>query len=80
MSVTNLVRDTQGLTNMVFRIEGASSWRRGSALGVPCGGVQRGWGGVWSVGDADSKGRKGSGGKESPGVEVRESHIRRSLA
>lgn len=36
--------------------------------------------GYGPFGDADSKGRKGSGGKESPGVEVRESHIRRPLA
>lgn len=78
--MTNLVKDTEGLKKMVFRIEGASSLRRGSALGVPYGRVQRGWDREWSVWDADSKGGKGSGGKESPGVEMKESHIRGSLA
>lgn len=64
---------------MVFRVRGASGWRRGSALGVPCGGVTRGWGGEWDTGNIHSKQQKALVEKSDSVLKVKESQTRGSL-
>lgn len=56
---------------IVFRVKEASVWRRGSAFGVPCGGMPKGWGWSCPLGMLISR-EEGSGGKSDLMLRVKE--------